>query len=212
VGSTTVNCTATNGVAPNAICSFTVTVIDNQPPVIICPSDITIKAANPNDATVVVNYATPSVANGKVSDNCGIQSVVCNPPSGSAFPVGQTEVKCKATDTSGNMASCTFKVTAYDVCLQDDSNAARVLLFNSFTGDYVFCCDGLVLTGQGKVKKKGGEITLEDNTTNRRVLGKVTAALRKGTASVQSPPGTPACTITDRDFTNNDCNCTPTGP
>ena len=38
-------------------------------------------------------------------------TVVCNPPSGSAFPVGTTQVTCTATDSSGNSSTCTFNIT-----------------------------------------------------------------------------------------------------
>jgi HYR domain/SdrD B-like domain/PA14 domain/Thrombospondin type 3 repeat len=38
-------------------------------------------------------------------------SIVCDPPSGSAFPVGTTEVTCTATDSSGNSATCSFNIT-----------------------------------------------------------------------------------------------------
>lgn len=41
-------------------------------------------------------------------------TVVCDPPSGSAFPVGTTVVTCTATDSSGNTSTCTFTVTVQD--------------------------------------------------------------------------------------------------
>jgi hypothetical protein len=41
----------------------------------------------------------------------GSVPVVCDPESGSAFPVGVTEVTCRATDDSGNEAEATFTVT-----------------------------------------------------------------------------------------------------
>jgi hypothetical protein len=41
-------------------------------------------------------------------------NVVCNPPSGSVFPVGTTTVTCTATDAAGNIASCSFNVTVND--------------------------------------------------------------------------------------------------
>jgi hypothetical protein len=37
--------------------------------------------------------------------------VACKPPSGSRFKVGKTTVKCSAADSSGNVASGSFKVT-----------------------------------------------------------------------------------------------------
>jgi len=75
---------------------------------ITCPPDI---AAN-NDSgkcSAVVNYPTPLVSGGT-----GNVVVVCNPPSGSAFPVGTTTVTCTATDGSGATATCTFNVAVSD--------------------------------------------------------------------------------------------------
>ena len=130
-----------------------------------------------------------------------------SPASGSCFPLGTATVTCTATDTSGKMATCSFTVTTFDVCLQDDATPATVLLFNSQSGDYRFCCNGTVFTGKGTVITKGSVITLQHNTTDRRVQATVDLSVFKGSAAFQSPPGTTRCTITDRDLRNNACNC-----
>jgi hypothetical protein len=95
----------------------------------------------------------------------------------------------------------------FDSCLQDDSNPGSVLLFSSQTGSYMFCCGTLKLSGTGKVTKKGNIITLEHNAADRRVLGKLDASVKSGSASLQSPPGKTICTITDRSTLNNTCAC-----
>jgi hypothetical protein len=208
-GVTMVNCTATDGSGNQASCSFSVTVNDTQAPVIVCPANIVAVTPVMGGTGVVVTYPDPVV-----TDNCplGANPFVCSPPSGSTFPVGTTTVTCTGTDASGNMSMCSFVVTTFDICLEDDTDATRVLLFNSNTGDYVFCCNGQRLTGKGRIKKKGGEITLEHNNGNRRVMGKVTGFLKKGHASLKSPPGAPACTITDSNIDNNACNCLAPAP
>ena len=92
----------------------------------------------------VVTYATPTA-----SDNCSA-TVACVPPSGSMFPVGTTTVTCTATDTAGNTATCSFPVTVFTLCLQDNSNPGNVVLIDSSTGAYRFCCNGvLVASGTG---------------------------------------------------------------
>jgi hypothetical protein len=98
-------------------------------------------------------------------------------------------------------------VTTFDVCVQDDSQLATVLLFNSFTGDYLFCCGGTTFTGRGTVQKQGGTYTLTHNTAERRVMGKLEGPLNRGSASLQWPVGTMRCTISDRDTRNNSCSC-----
>jgi len=179
-----------------------VEVTANAPPVITCPLNQVVKAATPGSTTVVVNYPPPVA-----TDDCGTPNVVCLPPSGSAFPLGTTTVTCTATDSTGNTATCSFTVTSFDVCLQDDSNAATVLLLNSVTGDYRFCCNGSVFSGKGTVQKLGSTLTLTHNTAERRVTAKLEGALNRGTASLQSPVGTMRCTISDRDIRNNSCQC-----
>ena len=110
-GTTTVTATATDAAGNTATCSFTVTVNDTQPPVITCPANIT--AVTPNGAsTVIVTYAAPTA-----SDNCPGVTVVCSPASGSSVPLGVTTVTCTATDTSGNTATCSFAVAAFDICV-----------------------------------------------------------------------------------------------
>jgi uncharacterized protein YegP (UPF0339 family) len=103
---------------------------------------------------------------------------------------------------------CSFGLCVFNGCLQDDSNPGNVVLFNTTTGEYRFCCNGeLVATGNGTVSKQGCIFTIQHNTQDRRVLIKVDLAVKKGTASIQNPSGTLKCTIGDRNITNNTCNC-----
>jgi hypothetical protein len=48
------------------------------------------------------------------TDNCGIEDVSYDPPSGSFFQVGTTVVTATATDINGNTATCTFNVIVND--------------------------------------------------------------------------------------------------
>jgi hypothetical protein len=97
----------------------------------------------------------------------------------------------------------------FDVCLQDDTNSSTVFLGNSTTGDYRFCCGEAVFTGKARIVRKGSVVTFEHNTSDRRVVAKVDRSVNRGTASLQSPPGSLRCTITDRDIRNNSCLCVP---
>ena len=112
------------------------------------------------------------------------------------------------TNPSNNVSTASTAVTGgLDICLQDDANPSTVLLFSSQTGDYRFCCNGTVFTGRGTVIVRGSAITLQHNTTDRRVQANVDRSVFRGTASLQSPPGTIRCTISDRDTRNNTCTC-----
>ncbi|HEX6915128.1 MAG TPA: LamG-like jellyroll fold domain-containing protein, partial [Chitinophagaceae bacterium] len=92
VGTTTVTVTAVNDCG-TASCTFTVTVTDDQPPAITCPSDISVIATSANGA--VVNYTAPVG-----TDNCGGATTTLESgyASGSTFPLGTTPVKYKVTD------------------------------------------------------------------------------------------------------------------
>jgi hypothetical protein len=199
-GVTTVNCNVSDAMGNPASCSFTMSVNDTQKPTIACPANLTAPLAGGN--CIVVNYPAPAA-----TDNCPGVSVVCAPPSGSCFGLGTTTVSCTATDASGNTKSCSFVVSTFDVCIQDDGDPTIVLMFNSTSGDYLFCCGATKYTGQGSLKKKGGQITLTHNPLDRRLQASVSQATNTATATLQSPPGTQRCSITDRNITNNNCSC-----
>jgi len=107
VGTTTVIATALNGAGYDS-CSFKVIVRDVQPPVITCPANIT-QVNDPGQCGAIVNYTV------RATDNCTTVTVTVQPASGSFFPVGVTTVNAKATDASGNTATCSFTVTVNDV-------------------------------------------------------------------------------------------------
>jgi len=198
VGTTMVNCTSQAGSG----CSFGVTVNDIQAPTITCPGNITAQTASVTDPCVTVTFPAPTA-----SDNCAVATVVCSPASGSCFPVGTTTVTCTATDTSSNTSMCSFQVTVFNVCLQDDSNPNLVFLGNSFSGAYRICCGGSSISGVAVVTRRGSTASFQDSSGNRRVQATVDGSVFKGIASLQSPPGTTQCTITDRDTRNNSCIC-----
>jgi hypothetical protein len=142
------------------------------------------------------------------TDNCPGVTTVCTPAAGSVFAVGTTSVTCTATDTSGNTASCSFAVTVFTGCVQDDSNPRNVVFYNHLTGDYRFCCDGVVVAaGVGTVQVRGCVVTITHSPTTARVQIKADTSTKTGSASVQTPVGVTRCTITDRDLTNNNCVC-----
>ena len=104
VGTTTVNCSIVGGPS----CSFTVTIVDETPPRINCPTGFTAPLPA-GQLSAVVNYPAATA-----TDNCAAPSVVCVPPSGSTFPPGATLVTCTATDAAENSNRCFFFVTVLD--------------------------------------------------------------------------------------------------
>jgi len=78
----------------------TINVVDTTPPSISCPGNLQAAC----DEVVTFAPTATDVCDGNVP-------VVCDPPSGSVFPVGTTTVDCTATDDCGNSAQCAFEVT-----------------------------------------------------------------------------------------------------
>ena len=107
LGPTSVTCTATDTANNKISTTFKVTVIDNEKPTINCPPDL-VKNNDAGLCSAVVNYTVTA------TDNVPGVTVACVPASGSVFPVGASTVNCTATDTAGNTAACSFKVTVAD--------------------------------------------------------------------------------------------------
>ncbi|MBK8517905.1 MAG: HYR domain-containing protein [Saprospiraceae bacterium] len=104
-----------------ATCSFTITVVDNQLPLITCPSDITMDAQI-GSCSATVSY-TPPVG----TDNCpGANTTLTGGlASGAVFPIGMTINTFTVTAANGATATCSFTVTVRDIelpsinCLAD---------------------------------------------------------------------------------------------
>ena len=79
---------------------------DTTPPAVTGPGDLTAEATSASGA--VINYAVHA------TDPDSPVAVVCDHPSGSTFPLGQTLVHCTASDPSHNSASTSFTVTVRD--------------------------------------------------------------------------------------------------
>src|SRR5207245_3460837 len=108
-GMTPVTLTVSDDKGSSASCTATVTVVDTQPPMLICPASQVVESTGPSGAPV--SYVSPTV-----SDNCGGAIVgSCTPSSGSVFPLGSTLTTCNATDASPrNTSTCNFTVTVKD--------------------------------------------------------------------------------------------------
>ena len=185
-----------------------VTVVDIQPPSISCPANVLVKTVNPGDTTVMVSYAQPVA-----SDNCGA-SVVCAPPSGSAFPVGGTTVVCTATDTASNQTSCSFQVSVFDFVVKNYTTNTFLRL-SSTTGDYEYieCGKGLKMTGTAVVTKTSCKISVTDSGSDpkrpdRSVMITINPCTRVASGSVRAVSSATTYPLNDSDITNNPAGCT----
>jgi autotransporter-associated beta strand protein len=101
IGATSVSCMASDGCGHSTNCSFTITVF-RQPPDLTCSSNLTVTATSSNGAVVFFTSTTTGGCN---------PTVMCNPPSGSTFPIGTSSVTCTASDPCGGFTNCSFLIT-----------------------------------------------------------------------------------------------------
>lgn len=110
VGVTTESYELTDALGNTSICSFTITVEDNEAPVITCSENIEVDN-DPGECGAVVTYQLPTA-----TDNCeNVQiELTGGLGSGAFFPVGTTVETYTATDEAGNTSSCSISITVID--------------------------------------------------------------------------------------------------
>ncbi len=114
IGSMQLTVTGTDNSGNQVIAVTIIQVMDDTPPVITCPANITVTDCGP------VTYTTPTA-----TDNCSNAPVdlVTGFESGQVFPVGTTTVTWAANDESLNVSTCSFEVTViYDLSVTAQSN------------------------------------------------------------------------------------------
>jgi hypothetical protein len=179
VGTTFVTWTVTDSVGDTASCQQKVTVKDKEPPIVSCPSDISVNTA-PGTCSAVVTY------NPTATDNCAGVQVTASPVSGSTFAVGTTTVMVTATDASGNTATCSFKV------IVKDNEAPQIK-----------CPDNITVNNDAG--KCSAVVTFSATATdNCAGIGTITYSQNSGTAF---PVGTTHVTATVSDAAGNMANC-----
>ena len=128
VGTNTVYCNASDAAGNSANCSFTITVLDKEPPNMSCFTNMSV-APEANSCSAVVEYPV-----GLVTDNCsGTVDIFCSPTSGSRLPKGIINVTCIAWDAAGNSTNCSFSVTVNDGVYPTVSCPEDILTINSVT-------------------------------------------------------------------------------
>ena len=103
IGTTPVACSATDAAGNQSTGTFNVIVTDPFPPVLTVPNEIRADATT--SAGAIVTFSASAIDNADPAP-----SVLCNPASGSLFPVGTTAVSCTATDASQNSVTRMFNV------------------------------------------------------------------------------------------------------
>ncbi len=135
IGLTTQEYTVTDLAGNTNTCSFNITVVDTELPVLNCPFDIVVNN-DPGTCDAIVSYSAPVG-----TDNCPgvvtVQSDVTGLTSGSTFPLGITTLEYTATDAVGGSQVCTFNIEVKDVelpqitCPSDTVSCDSVISYSS---------------------------------------------------------------------------------
>lgn len=140
VGITLVECVATDIDGATDQCSFTVTVIDEQEPAIICPTSVSTQVTDCSNSAAVA-FPAPVV-----TDNCSMVQYTCSHQRNDIFNCGNTLVTCTATDMNGNTATCDFEVIVACNCVDVLSSAIKC---DETTHTYEFTINIINYAGAG---------------------------------------------------------------
>lgn len=201
LGPNTVELTVQDVNGLSSSCTATVTVQDNDNPVITCPSDITVCSASASGS--LVSYPTVTA-----TDNCTFtitQTDGSGLTSGSMFPIGTTAQSWSAVDIASNAASCSFNVIVNASPTADYSYSAAC------QGEAIFFTDESsvdpstsIVSWSWNMGDGSGPITLVDPIHSYADLGTYNVTLTVETAEgcVQSASQTVNVTpVPDASFT-----------
>ncbi len=134
--------TVTDASGNSSTCSATVTVLDNLPPTVVCPTNMTVNTTSGNC------NATVSTPNPVITDNCTVNKITwvmsgattANSPAtglnyvGSyTFNVGTTSISYTAVDNSGNTQTNSFNVIVQNTTAPNVACPASQTLIHSAT-------------------------------------------------------------------------------
>jgi subtilisin-like proprotein convertase family protein len=120
--------------ANTATCSFNISVIDTENPVIQCPSQsvFTVVSTDPDECDYTV---TTTNLDATIVENCPGITLINNFNNsstlvGATFPIGNTTVVWTATDASGNISTCSFVMTVEDNQVPEITCPADIAVVN----------------------------------------------------------------------------------
>lgn len=158
VGTTTVQCSASDSRHNSSSGSFTVTVTVQQQQQL---EDITAEATGPNGAVVTFNVGGP---NGGDDEN-GRPIGSCSPASGSTFPLGQTTVQC----SNGSFKVKVVDTTAPSLFLPADITTQNpTVTYTASATDLVDGSLGVTCTPPSGATFANGTTTVHCSATDSR--------------------------------------------
>ena len=138
IGSNVVQWVAGDDSGNTAMCTMTITVLDNIDPIVTCPSDQTVQVPAGN------TYSLPDyVTNGMVTvtDNCssGLGLITQQSPvPGTNLAIGTYTISFTSQDDGGNTATCSFQLTVDEILSRPDfDNINSIMIFPNPADDIV---------------------------------------------------------------------------
>ncbi|MEK9628316.1 MAG: HYR domain-containing protein [Nitrospinota bacterium] len=180
LGTTTNTFRATDAAGNTADASFTVTVVDNEIPVVTAPSNVSFEATGPQ-TTVAIGTAT-------ASDNVGVVTITSDAPA--TFPVGSTTVTWTAADAAGNTGTATQTVTITDTTAPVITAPAKVT--EEATGPQT-----PVAIGQATATDAVGPVTITNDAPASYPVGTTTVTWTATDAYNNSSTATQLVTVED---------------
>jgi hypothetical protein len=171
IGTNLVTVTAANGTLPDATCSFTVIVVDNELPAITAPGNVSV-STGPAATNCVVLVDDTALGSAVASDNCSVTVNRTGVPSGNLFPSGITIVTYTATDGSGNTNAATQSVTVIDNTPPSITCPANMVVViepgetNAVVNFLVSAEDNCSVASTNSVPPSGSTFALGTNTVN----------------------------------------------
>ena len=107
LGTTTVHCSATDDEGNVSTGSFDVTVVDHGALVLRLPANQAVEATGADGAEATFDVTA-------TDDVDPSPDITCTHSSGETFPIGDTAVRCTATDDHGNATTGGFTITVHD--------------------------------------------------------------------------------------------------
>jgi len=205
-GVTTVTWTATDPAGNFSTCFYTVTVNDDDPPVIVCPGN---QIVNTNTNCTYVHNGTSW--NATATDNCSVTSFnytlsgattgTGNNLNGRAFNRGITTVTWTASD-GPNTVSCSFTVTVNDVSLPTITCPASV----TASANGTTCSTKLTLTNP-ITSDNCGIFSLTWTMTGATVASSPATGINYIPANYEFNVGITTITYTVTDQSSNTASC-----
>ncbi len=162
VGTTTVTWTATDACMNMTTCSISVTISDNEAPMITCPPAITAQCG-PNEQGAYSSLTEFTAAGGSVSDNCGIDNssftLLSSTSDNASCPETITRVY-QISDVNGNTASCSQQLVV------DDTVVPTLVCAGDFTVNTDSgLCTAMVTLAIPSTDDNCGVLSLTNNVT-----------------------------------------------